>query len=191
MGEILEFLFENIYILIIIISAIIGFFSGDKKEQKQKEKPKPVRPVRPKPVLSRTETRNATTSRERTIDRTNKQEVLTTKLEPKETTTSTTKMSDAIEMEQQAQFERLQERLGTVQSSEVQYDNFITDQDLTTSKALQKSNDYSEEQKVLKNNLRSSLRNKGLINGIIMAEVLGKPRALKPYQSVIVERYKK
>src|SRR5699024_1500728 len=39
-----------------------------------------------------------------------------------------------------------------------------------------------------KRQLQSNLEKKELINGIIMAEVLGPPRSRKPYQSVISER---
>lgn len=186
MGGLFEFLSENLFLVMIAVSAIIGFLSGDKKEQEQKQKRVP----RPKPVQTRSIPKHSETTREKTITRSNRQEVLTTKLEPTERTV-TSSHAESYESKQQAQLERLQKKLGTEISSDVKYSNFIAEQDLTFSKSLENVNHFSEEQEELKKNIRGSLRKRGLINGIIMAEVLGKPRALKPYQSVIVERYKK
>jgi hypothetical protein len=38
------------------------------------------------------------------------------------------------------------------------------------------------------NQVKKNLTRKGLVDGIIMAEVLGRPRAHKPYRSLISER---
>lgn len=201
MGGLFELIFENFFLFFIIVSAIIGFLSGDKEKQQKKE----WRPAQPSPQRGNppaTRSRTARTSRQQParsgegFQRTIRpgegmQEVYTSQLDPKERDVED---STSIESEQQAQLKRLQERLGAVPDADVSpemYRNLIAEQELTFSEVLKKIDHFSDEQRVLRNDLKKSLKNKGLINGIIMAEVLGKPRALKPYESVVVERYKR
>ncbi|WP_077327053.1 hypothetical protein [Virgibacillus siamensis] len=46
----------------------------------------------------------------------------------------------------------------------------------------------TKEQKEFKKRISNNLNKKGLVNGIIMAEILGKPRAMQPYRSIISKR---
>ncbi|MGY0692881.1 hypothetical protein ACW2QC_08830 [Virgibacillus sp. FSP13] len=56
---------------------------------------------------------------------------------------------------------------------------------------IRKPGELSNRKSSLKKQVKKNLSNKGLIDGIIMAEVLGPPRAHKPYQSIISERRRK
>ena len=186
MGEIIEFIMGNMFLVIIIISGIIGFLSNNKEEQKkqQQRKSQQQRPRAPKPAYEPNPTPTPTPSGPREAKP--RQKVYQTKTKTNEEDLT---MTSSIADEQQAQMERLEEKYGITSTD-------LTDQDLVSQglnlgESLVNTKDLTEEQEVLKKDLRKSLRNKGLINGIIMSEVLGKPRSLKPYESVILERYKK
>ncbi|GAA0443079.1 hypothetical protein GCM10008983_20300 [Lentibacillus halophilus] len=54
----------------------------------------------------------------------------------------------------------------------------------------QPANDTSVERQRLKKRMVTNLNRNGLVNGVVMSEVLGQPRALKPYRSIIAQRKK-
>ncbi|GEM_PF-1462020 len=182
MGNFFEFIMNNLFLVIIIISGIIGFLSSNKEEQKkqQQRKTQQQRPAAPKPKPRSQSTLSGPKKPE------HRQKVYQTKTKPKENDLVTTA---SITDEQRAQMERLERKYG-VGSADISNEKLLHS-GLEFRKALQPIKDLSEEQRVLKKDIRKSLKNKGLINGIIMAEVLGKPRSLKPYESATLERYKK
>lgn len=177
----LDLILDNIFLIFIIISGIIGFLGSNKEEQKKKQRPvktnTPQRQPVPAPSRTRTETKRPIESPRRQAEQPAKPQVT---------------VADSIEAEQKVQMERLQERFGRSTSPD---EKAVTSnqigQDLTESGSLQPAKYFSEEQEILRKDIRKSLKNKGLINGIIMAEVLGKPRSLKPFESPTLERYKK
>ncbi|MEI3596645.1 MULTISPECIES: hypothetical protein [unclassified Oceanobacillus] len=188
MGEIFEFIFENMFLVILIISGIIGMLSSNKEQQKKQQQQRPNRPQQPQ-TGRQGQPRQAPASTRKETVRERPKEVVTTKIEPEpKEATVTLATPKGMEEEQQAQIDRLQERYrgaADVNTTDGNIDDFISRQQMEVLKSL------SEEQEVLKKDIRRSLKNKGLINGIIMAEVLGRPRSLKPYQSVTSERYKR
>ncbi|MBN6206001.1 hypothetical protein JYK21_06020 [Ralstonia pickettii] len=180
MGNFIEFIMNNMFLVIIIISGIIGFLSSNKEEQKKQQQRKTQQQ---RPAASKTKPTPTPSGPQEPQHR---QRVYQTKTQSEEKDLTTTA---SIADEQQEQMKRLEERYGITSTD-------LTDEDLSLQglkfqKSLSKIKDLSEEQRVLKKDIRKSLKNKGLINGIIMAEVLGKPRSLKPYESVTLERYKK
>lgn len=180
MGDFIEFIMNNMFLVIIIISGIIGFLSSNKEEQKkqQQRKTQQQRPTASKPKPTPTPSGPKEPQ--------HRQRVYQTKTQSEEKDlTATASIAD----EQQEQMKRLEERYGITSTDLTDED--LSHQGLKFRKSLTKIKDLSEEQRVLKKDIRNSLKNKGLINGIIMAEVLGKPRSLKPYESVTLERYKK
>lgn len=185
MGEIFEFIFENMFLVILIISGIIGMLSSNKEQQKKQQQ---QRPNRPQQSQTRQQGQPRPATRKETV-RERPKEVVPTKIEPKpKEATVTLATPKRMEEEQPAQMERLQERYrgaADINITDGNIDDFISRQQMEVLKSL------SEEQKVLKKDIRRSLKKKGLINGIIMAEVLGRPRSMKPYQSVTSERYKR
>ena len=181
MGEFFQLIMDNIFIIILVISGIIGFFSSNKEEQKkqqQQQRKEQQRPRQTEPKPTPTPSGPREPRRPEVYRR--------TEMEPSEPDVITTA---SIENEQKSQMEKLQARYGISSSSTIGED--IAHQGLKFRESLKPLDDLSEEKEVLKNDIKQSLRNKGLINGIIMAEVLGKPRSLKPYESVSLERYKR
>ncbi|SDQ48851.1 hypothetical protein SAMN05216232_1790 [Virgibacillus subterraneus] len=95
----------------------------------------------------------------------------------------------SIEEQQQEQRERLADRMNTDTQKaldERKHDAIITD----NSENREPDRELSAEQKRFKRRIKNNLNQKGLVNGVIMAEVLGSPRATKPYQSVVKQRRK-
>ncbi|MCG5103086.1 hypothetical protein [Oceanobacillus alkalisoli] len=187
MDAIFEFIFGNMFLVILIISGIIGMLSSNKEQQKKQQQQRPTRPQQGQQQRQSTPRRSAPPSRTEAKPRP-QEVVVTAHTEPDGTVTSTTTKS--IEEAQEAQMERLQRKY-TAADMSITDGNVIGEGDFFNEQQLQTLKQFSEEQKVLKKDIRKSLRNKGLINGIIMAEVLGRPRSLKPYQNVTSERYRK
>ncbi|GAB4073408.1 hypothetical protein GCM10028778_09260 [Barrientosiimonas marina] len=46
-------------------------------------------------------------------------------------------------------------------------------------------------QQVMRKEMRHNLTREGIVNGVIMSEVLGQPRALRPYRSQVAQRKQK
>lgn len=180
MGEFFQLIMDNIFIIILVLSGIIGFFSSNKEEKKkQEQRTEQQRPQQAEPRPTPTPSGPREPKR---------QEVYRTELKPSKTNVITT-ASASFENEQKSQMEKMQSRYGASSSSTIDED--IAHQGLKFREALKPLEDLSEEKDILKKDIKHSLRNKGLINGIIMAEVLGKPRSLKRYESVSLERYKR
>lgn len=62
--------------------------------------------------------------------------------------------------------------------------------DAIAKSTLRKPSNGLNKNKRMKRQIKSNLSKQGLVNGVIMSEVLGSPRATKPYRSVITERRK-
>lgn len=95
--------------------------------------------------------------------------------------------ASSIEEQQQEQRKRLSDRMNTATQVEMgkrKHDAIIGGMKKVSEK------DISAKQRQLKKRIKSNLNQKGLVNGIIMAEVLGTSRAGKPYQSILKQRRK-
>lgn len=168
-----DVIFGNLFLILAVVYGIIGFLSNyNKDKQKKQKKQQQRRSMRP--VQERTQ------PAAREVKKPEEAEVQWTQPVSAE---------EVIHQEQQLQMERLEAKYGVTSSNEIEDDLRLDD--LQFQEPLTRNVELSEEQKVLKKDLKGSLKGSGLINGVIMAEVLGKPRSLKPYQSVIQERYKK
>ncbi|ASK63154.1 hypothetical protein CFK37_13840 [Virgibacillus phasianinus] len=62
--------------------------------------------------------------------------------------------------------------------------------DALAKSTLRKPSAGSNRRSHMRKQITSNLSRQGLVNGVIMYEVLGPPRATKPYKSVIAERRK-
>lgn len=93
----------------------------------------------------------------------------------------------AIEVQQEEQRNSLAERMETTHKARTggEHDAIIDDQ-----VKKEPDKDLSMEQKRLRKRFSANLNQKSLVNGIIMSEVLGQPRAYKPYQSIVSQRRK-
>ncbi|TFJ94078.1 hypothetical protein [Lentibacillus salicampi] len=94
--------------------------------------------------------------------------------------------ASSIEEQEYEQRKQLAERMNTMpyQSQEPELEH-----DATIRYDPRKSeNGLAVEQEKLKRSMKRSLTRSGVINGVMMSEVLGQPRAVKPYRSIIAQR---
>ncbi|MHA6250939.1 hypothetical protein [Oceanobacillus sp. CAU 1775] len=188
MGGLIDLILDNIFLVVLIVSGLIGVLSKNNEEQKQQEQKKPQQNQK-RPTPSTTEQRSRTRTQSSSADRSRKpvrRQTVRGSSSKEELDRGT---SASIAAEQQAQMESLERKYGIASSNISAEDLSLNNLDL--GETLQPLDVLSEEQEKLKRNLRSNLQSKGLINGIIMAEVLGKPRSLNGYRSPTLDRYKK
>lgn len=164
----MDWIFENLFLVVIIISAIIGFFRNDSSKQKENnERKKPAPPIsRPLPPE-----REAQPRAERKIYKGSR---------PDESISTI-----SIEEQQKSQMERLASKYSSISAKGL--DN-LSDSPYKKSPLKEPKNESSENKRKMKQQVSGNLDAKGLINGVIMAEILGPPRAKKTYQSVVKDR---
>ncbi|MEN2765947.1 hypothetical protein [Ornithinibacillus xuwenensis] len=163
-------LLEILPFIIFIIAGIIKAISGGNSEQKEKQQSKPKQPNHvPKPTATPSGGNTRT----------------------KQTVYESTKAEVSIEEQKQQQMERLASRMNTdVRASK----NNVNQKDIALGSVIQdeikhhdnQQSSYKKEQ--FKKQVKNRLNGEGLINGVIMSEVLGPPRARKPYRNVLTER---
>ncbi|SFA70315.1 hypothetical protein SAMN04488072_101116 [Lentibacillus halodurans] len=93
----------------------------------------------------------------------------------------------SLEEQQYEQRRQLAERMNTMeqkQTPEREHDVIMKHN------TREPGTDLSVEQQKMKKRMNSNLTRTGLINGVIMSEVLGPPRAVKPYKSIVDQRKK-
>jgi len=162
--------------VILVILAIIGGISSlfkDKITEQPKKKPNgQPRPTSPVP------------------DRSQEKENDQSHYEPSK---------EAIEMQEQrdSQMQQLAERMNMNKQEKEEEHKANLDAYGNGEHSADVNSDFDEQEKqkeFLKTNMQKRVRNnlnqKGLVDGIIMSEVLGPPRSRKPYQSVITKRSK-
>lgn len=89
-----------------------------------------------------------------------------------------------IDQQEQRQLKNLQKRMGVSSTAGAQVE------DISHSASLETNSSNPEivkpyHHKEFKKEIKGKLNRKGLIDSIVMAEVLGPPRAKKPYNSII------
>lgn len=165
--DLFEALASNAYIIFIIIAGIVGFFKSNSSKQKGEQERKPNKsPGR----------RTAPSGRKP------KQKVYVDNQSDRVYTTS-------IEEKQNQQMEQMINRYGTGSNQrmeEMEHGAF----NHRVSHEIIDENGLNKRQSHLKKEIGANLKGKRLINGIIMSEVLGPPRAQKPYRSIISQRRK-
>ncbi|MGJ9457006.1 hypothetical protein [Oceanobacillus sp. CF4.6] len=165
----MDWIFDNLFIVIIIISGLIGFFRNNNTEEKKKETKKPVPPKSGR-IPNAPPVRREQPRAERNVY--------------KERTKEPTVSTASIEEQQKVQMERLASKYGAISD---------TIEDLTAQSSKGSNlNEPTKESTVMKERMRKQVEGnlgaQGLINGVIMSEVLGAPRAKKPYKTVLQDR---
>lgn len=178
MGGFLELIFDNIFVVIIIISAIMGLF-GKKSEEAEKQKQQGNRPKPAPNPVSRSQ-RNVRPEANRTTGSKQTKSNVPQSSKPMVSTIS-------IEEQQKAQIERLKNTFNSVENNAI---DDISHHAFVANPITKSINELSKEQANYKKQIRTNLTRKGLVNGIIMSEVLGSPRARNPYQSIVEQRRK-
>lgn len=161
--DLFEALAANSYIIFIIIAGIIGFLKNSSNKQKEEQQKRPNKPLRPRTASAGGE------PKQKVYGDNEADHVYTT----------------SIEKKQNEQMEQLANRYRAMG------DQSMEDLEHSAFNDLRKSEiDINQKRSQLKSEIGSNLRGKRLINGIIMSEVLGPPRAQRPYQSVVSQRRK-
>lgn len=174
-SNLIEAIFDNFFIVIVIVAGIIGFFkdkSGKQQQQEQRKtqsKPRPT--ATPSGSYQRKPAEDPRTSRA-------KQQAVAAK---------------TVAEQQREQMKQLANKYHTSANQaigDMSYKAFKKDNN-SVKRKKSKSHSRSYGQNQFKRQMSNNLGRKGLINSVVMAEVLGQPRARKPYQSVSVERRRK
>ncbi|GGA68667.1 hypothetical protein [Ornithinibacillus halotolerans] len=184
-------------IIIIIIIGIIRSLSGGNQNEKQQKQQRPNVP-RPRP----SSTPSGQPNPEQTVYKTANSDKERSKRTPKQTVYQSDPSNVYVEQQKQ-QMEELKQRvqgrsssdmITSVSSSNDLTGKDITELDMSIGPAItdairhQTSTKLNEKQEAFKKDVQTGLTYKGLVQGVIMSEVLGPPRARKPYRSVIQER---
>lgn len=189
METIIDFIFSNFIIVLIIIGGLAKLFGGDNQEQEKKQTNRTPRPV---------ETRKQAPLPQGRAEKPNKRQRAKSE-------TSSSPMGDtgsigkAISVEDQQQ-KQLEQLAGKIQTETIQNFEELPNQmnnehfrsissAITNSKTASPAEQYhNKHKKEVKRQMKKRLSKEGLMESVIMAEVLGPPRARKPYKSVISER---
>jgi hypothetical protein len=176
MDQLLELFFGNLIIIIAIVGGILGLFQ---KRQHEKEKQAPKR-QRPYPTHSPTpsgkvnpEAQTASQSRP-----------------PVEEHHPIKQMKDRAESYYEKQQALLKEKKAKnnknsrIQGAEISQGGNIHDALKDSSDDTYKVNDKVDRRST-RIDITRNLNKNGLAESVIMAEVLGSPRALKPYRSIV------
>ncbi|HLR68165.1 MAG TPA: hypothetical protein VK105_13720 [Virgibacillus sp.] len=181
MDDLLELIFSNPLFLILIIGGLISLLkggSGNKDgQQSQTQRSRQPQTVTHNPSQTKTQTQT-------------RQQRPQTK--PRERIVRTT----SVEEQRQKQLEQLTGRIGvdpednkhTAKKTGVQSP---LGSGTTVDKRRQQeiaALHHAEQRKRVKKKFRNNLSRDGLIDSVIMSEVLGPPRARKPYESVVNQR---
>lgn len=159
MDEIFDFIFGNLFIVIIIIGAIIKLFGSKSKQEDATQKEPPAR-------VSNTSASQQRRPEQPVRERVTRSEQVS---EQREHLT--------IEQHRAKQLEQLQRH----HQSSRQEDRPHTGMHVEPTVSIV-SKETTEDDVTI--DLKDKLTHQGLIDSVIMAEVLGSPRALKPYQNI-------
>ncbi|MEN1969360.1 hypothetical protein WMZ97_14945 [Lentibacillus sp. N15] len=150
---------DAILIILAIIGGIIGLFNK-KSEQQTNQKPYKPKPARSTPTIPNRSQQRQTEAPQKGMD------------------------TIAMQEQRDAQMHELASRMkldaGDSENEDMYQVNF---EHLQT-----KPSQFNENKTAMKNQVRKNLNRKGLVDGIVMAEVLGPPRARKPYRSITSQR---
>ncbi len=166
MKQIFDAIFGNMFFVIAILAGIFSFFKNRNKEQEQKEQKgqvrRPATPVRPNPFTG-----------EKPV------------YEAKRVAES---MSVPTISSEEIRSERLEAFASQLQMNAAEKIN-KTEKEIARDPIMRaKKKTHQPKELPMRQKISGSLTQSGLINSVIMAEVLGKPRGLKPYSSIIDER---
>lgn len=164
MDGLFEAILSNPFLILLILGGIFSLFGGKTDKAHQENKQSSNRPTQTTQSYRRTDP------------------IRNTQVNDHKTTNINTM---SIEEHREEQIERLKDQL----HNNDRYETLPSDDKNTLSepKAIhhhEKSYQFNQFKKDMKRNLTKQ----GLVDSIVMAEVLGAPRARKPYRSIIYER---
>jgi|SRR5699024_1181832 len=168
-----DFIAENFIIIVIIIGGILSLFKN-KSNPSEDERQRAGNPAAPgsqkrnHPSASHSRSTNSRTGY--TPPTMNKQNPV------------------SIEEQKKKQLEELQKRMGGSSMAVVQEEEDNSHQAGLESNLRSPTIVKPYHHREFRNEIKGKLNRKGLIDSIVMAEVLGPPRAKKPYSSIISQK---
>lgn len=156
-------------VLAFIVFGIIKAISGGDSNQQEKQSPK--RPTVPKPAIPKQAPSGETHKPKQTVYRTDLESVYVEQQQKQQLGELALNTDSAI-----APIDNIAVRdssLGTAIRDEIKHHS---------------SNKLSENQAEFRKDVKNALNRKGLVQSVIMSEVLGPPRARRPYNSVVQDR---
>lgn len=183
MNDIFELIMGNMFIVIIIIGALIKLFSNSKAKENERtnnEQQSNEDHEESQSVFQQVKAEMEQQKKAQTLENERRsKEVAAEKM--KQVTQSVGSVS--VEKHRQAQVDRLKQGYQTA-SKAVDSEH---SSGLSSLEPLRQETTGNDE---ISLKLNKRLTQKGLIESVVMAEVLGSPRALKPYRSVTSNRHR-
>lgn len=186
MSGFFDFIFGNLFFVIIAIGALLRIFGSSKKKEDERNTDQPMDQTnteKPKSVFEQMK---------HEIEKHTQQAEQQSKPAPvrQQTTHSSShrsKTHSSLSMEEQRskQMEELRRRVSRSTVDEEDSHSGLTKR--RNEKSTQRSVSLSKNASV---DLKKKLTREGLVESVVMAEVLGPPRALKPYRNVASNRYR-
>jgi len=172
MEALLEAIFGNFMIVLIIIGGIVGFLKDKSEKGKQQKNQSESSFETPNPTAAPSAGRDYQTSRHK----------------PAEPVRRQSHQSAPSVGEQRA--EQMKQLVGRMQTGTSKTPEDVQPKEIVGNTATAKRSKPVKSQRpdVFKKKFKSNLTRDGLVDSIIMAEVLGPSRATKPYRSVIQQR---
>lgn len=168
MEALFELLFSNPIFAILLIMGLISLFNRMMGGQNQEE----------------SETSGQSTP-SHTGERTRPPQRTKTDRDNERTTMQTT----SIEEQRERQMAQLAGRMNTEMDAEEQENEKPSDNSMESpSKRIKETDASSHAKDKMKKRMRGKLNKQGLVDSVVMAEVLGQPRSRKPYQNVLTRR---
>ncbi|MFD1066359.1 hypothetical protein [Oceanobacillus locisalsi] len=183
----MDWIFDNLYLVIIILFGIISFLSSSGKkeeEQKKKQSTPPNNPTQTRQRQQQSSSQGAGTQQQSQVQRQRQREQPRAQRQVYQEGERPDISAGSIEEQQQKQMERMADRYQTSSQEDLE----DAEQNFKGLKVERKSEENAPGRAEMKRRVSGNLEGKGLVNGIIMAEVLGSPRAKKPYRSIIQKR---
>ncbi|GIO23096.1 hypothetical protein [Oceanobacillus sp. J11TS1] len=180
----MDWIFDNLFIIAIIISGIVAFL-GDSKKKEDENRKKQSTPPNKQAQSRQRQQRSPQETRTRTRQPTqrNREQPRAERHVYRERNRPDISAGN-IQEQQKEQMERLANRYQTASQGDSENIEH-TFKDLIVERNAEEENPGKQE---MKKRVSQNLDGKGLVNGIIMAEVLGSPRAKKPYRSIVQRR---
>lgn len=183
MDELIEVVLRNPFLLLLLIGGLISVFRDKKPDQTKQRRAAEQRRVEqskqvtPTPDETPPEQQSGETIFDMLFDEVEEQK------EPSSTTKETQLESLSVEEQRDEQLERLQAELGAQQ---VNYDPETadvadTDADSIEVKSIKKLTKSKQQKRKLHDNLKKRLTKEGLVESVIMAEILGRPRSKRSH----------
>lgn len=185
MEELFELIFSNPLFIILIVGGLISLLKGG-ADNKNKQQTEQQRPRQPQTVTRSPNQQQAKAKQQSSQAKPQSQ--------PKERVVRST----SIELQRQKQLDQLTNRFGvdteddehSASKAEEHSKLKVRQRKLAEQrrKAETAALHGTETQRRLKRRFQKKLTRDGLIDSVIMSEVLGSPRARKPYESVVKQR---